>query len=61
MVVDMTPSTVRVKLGDAVAMAGALWADIKRDESTWLVQVGRGAVACCLLKSSTAEDLRLEA
>ena len=61
MVVDMTPSTVRVELGDAVAMAGALWADIKRDESMWLVQVGKAAVAYCLLKSSSAEDLRLEA
>ena len=39
MVVELTTSTVRVVLGDVVALSGALWADIKREESTWLIQV----------------------
>ena len=30
---------MRVVLGDVVALSGALWADIKREESTWLIQV----------------------
>ena len=39
MVVELTTSTVRVVLGDDVALSGALWADIKREESTWVMQV----------------------
>ncbi|KAK9834005.1 hypothetical protein WJX81_002377 [Elliptochloris bilobata] len=39
-VVQLTPSTLRVRLGDVVAMAGALWSQIKCEESTWLIQDG---------------------
>jgi hypothetical protein len=38
-VVELTPSCVRVEMGEVTPMAGRLWADIKREDSTWTVQV----------------------
>lgn len=38
-VVELTPTGVRVELGEARPMAGPLWAGIKREDSTWTVQV----------------------
>jgi hypothetical protein len=37
--VELTPSCVRVEMGEVIPMAGRLWADIKREDSMWTVQV----------------------
>jgi hypothetical protein len=38
--VKLTPSTIRVQIGDRVAMQGELYAEIKRDNSIWFIQDG---------------------